>query len=529
MSDSIKLQGDGNSQKLGNCSFTAPGIEGTLTVWTGSKQEAVRGENEPSPFYPEILAHLGISEEKIFELDITSDRGTPTGEEPTEGTRSGGDGMELLVPALSADPEEDGCVLLMVDESGEHRWLFPEERPTNKESLRGGAPGNSFVFDIPRIPETKATEGDENKEDRGNESVHRGIITKIGRRILRVFMWGTDKLVGPAARKLISMWEDSRRPYLFLTCDPNGEERFRPLPRLEEQADDAVLHQWQRLDGKRSLLLLHGTFSTAQAAFDGISREQWNLWSEQYEGRIFAFNHRTLTATPQENAQELLNRLPPNFHLSADVVMHSRGGLVGRELMERLSLLELGGRQVSIGKAVFVGVPHLGTKLVQEGYMVDFVDRYTNLLTRLPDGPFAYALEGVLAAVKVIYHGAVKALDGLQSMNPAGSYLEEMNRDPSSSTIYHAIGADFAPQPAGILSGILWGAVDGAVDRVFQAGNDVVVPSDGCFGTGGANSHLFEIPQESRLFFPPKKGVNHLNYFLQEETLDAITKWCAQN
>jgi hypothetical protein len=53
------------------------------------------------------------------------------------------------------------------------------------------------------------------------------------------------------------------------------------------------------------------------------------------------------------------------------------------------------------------------------------IDRYTNFLTSLPDEPFSLTLEAVLGVIKLIAHGTLKGLRGLQSMHPQGAYLLE--------------------------------------------------------------------------------------------------------
>jgi len=81
---------------------------------------------------------------------------------------------------------------------------------------------------------------------------------------------------------------------------------------------------------KLCLLLIHGTISSYEGGFANIKKELWNQLWDRYEGRIYAFNHRTLTESPIENTLELLKKLPEKGVF--DIISHSRGGLVADTL-----------------------------------------------------------------------------------------------------------------------------------------------------------------------------------------------------
>jgi hypothetical protein len=80
----------------------------------------------------------------------------------------------------------------------------------------------------------------------------------------------------------------------------------------------------------RALLFLHGTFSHAASAFKSLA--DTGFFSQVkpiYGDRIYAFNHFSVSKTPEENARELLAGLPDG-EFPFDVITHSRGGLVLR-------------------------------------------------------------------------------------------------------------------------------------------------------------------------------------------------------
>jgi hypothetical protein len=83
---------------------------------------------------------------------------------------------------------------------------------------------------------------------------------------------------------------------------------------------------------KLNLLLLHGTFSHAASAFHHLGvtkgsdgRSFFESLKSVYDDRIFAFDHFTVSKSPEENLQMLLRKLP-NRRSVFDVVTHSRGG-----------------------------------------------------------------------------------------------------------------------------------------------------------------------------------------------------------
>lgn len=94
----------------------------------------------------------------------------------------------------------------------------------------------------------------------------------------------------------------------------------------------------------KTLLLLHGTFSTTAMSFDGLRTQQYNgnklSWLQKaitlgkYE-QILAFDHPTITEDAEQNVAVLFNRLNGiDFSENPiDIITTSRGGLVGKYLI----------------------------------------------------------------------------------------------------------------------------------------------------------------------------------------------------
>ncbi len=77
------------------------------------------------------------------------------------------------------------------------------------------------------------------------------------------------------------------------------------------------------------LVFIHGTASSTQGSFADLQAGpgEWSALRSAFGRRIFAFEHRTLSESPVENALELARVLPAGAQLR--FVTHSRGGLVG--------------------------------------------------------------------------------------------------------------------------------------------------------------------------------------------------------
>jgi hypothetical protein len=354
---------------------------------------------------------------------------------------------------------------------------------------------------------------------------------------------------GQVAADAFGEWEKLARP--------NVATWFPPKHGLQQQAVPLSHANWRSLAQGRTLLFLHGIFSTSASAFDGLlDRSQpdladlWAHLDETYDGRIIAFDHPTASVPPEKNAADFLALIPPDVHLELDIVCHSRGGLVARVLDGQLgsphgrSLLDvlwgplrefLTGNQphgtVTVRKIVFVGTPNGGTAIVEEENWNTFVDSFTTLLAALPPGPWAVTtrfFEGVLELVKAFAASTTDNLPGLRAMDPDSDLYARLGRFAGNAPLYYAIEANYEPDPGDLLGE----EVDDLVDPIFhQQHNDVAVPSAGVGDPAAVRSASprpvfagFPVPADRRLAFDPAQ-VWHLTYFHQELTHAHLQRW----
>src|SRR5262245_1366116 len=150
----------------------------------------------------------------------------------------------------------------------------------------------------------------------------------------------------------------------------------------------------------RSLLFIHGTFSDTASAYRALAQSNFfERVNDVYEGRIFGFDHLTLSRTPEENARMLLDGLPEQS-TTFDVVTHSRGGLVLRNLVERAAQFGALSRRFKLGRAVLVASPNDGTPLATPRRWQDTVGWFANLLEMFPtDNPLVTGPEFVANAL----------------------------------------------------------------------------------------------------------------------------------
>lgn len=295
--------------------------------------------------------------------------------------------------------------------------------------------------------------------------------------------------------------------------------------------------------GAPTLVLLHGTASSTANAYAGLFDAQLNLdlWRRlhaHYEGRTFAFEHRTLTQSPLENAIALLSALPKRgaeLHL----VSHSRGGLVG----DLLALGELGkaafdldavaaeverafGRGSKVAKEqlglyrdvatllddkrpvvsryVRVGCPAAGTTLAS-GRLDSLLSILVNLAAKVPGvGPF---LEGFGEFVAAVVKERTKpdVLPGLEAQRPTSPFVRLLNATPEP------LSSDLA-----VLAGDSDGFVKNLANLFFWGANDLVVDTRAMDGGAERARHLWHLEENAE--------VTHVNYFTRQATAALVAR-----
>lgn len=485
---------------MDGCSLQAPDLIGTV-IELPHTQSKTRGDSGMlSDRFDRALGKVDIQKRNTFEVIIEQDQASGRANKTRTPsldatTREGEPAIVLYVPHPGKTGE---CVVLYTDEAGVSRWIWPQASATKKSKTRGSE--EELAFHLPRtsapIPVTEQL------------PKTRGPLTKLGRRVVRVLVWGTDAFVGAGARAAAAHWEGSHRPYAF-----------RPFPALTNNKVP-----WKKLQSGRALLLVHGTFSSGASAFADLSATAKDSLVKRYEGRVFAFDHPTMHHSPRENVQTFFEMLPPDTTLELDILTHSRGGLVGRELIEHQSDCSTAGRDIRVCKAVLVAAPNVGTILADGDHGIDLLDRYTNLLTDLPDDAFSFTIEGVLALVKIMAHGALEGLPGLNCMLPGGKYVKRLNGRSRCDTEYYAVASNFVPSASGLLARMGTFVAGKFLSSVFGEDNDGVVPMRGCYD-GIPRVPAFPIPTERRLLFRPEDQVHHCNYFRNPELTKRLLRW----
>ncbi len=273
----------------------------------------------------------------------------------------------------------------------------------------------------------------------------------------------------------------------------------------------------------RTLLLLHGTFSHAVGAYRELAdTDFFTRVAPRYGDRIYAYDHFTLSRTPEENGRALLAALPAG-ETTFDVIAHSRGGLVLRHLVERRESFGADARRFGFGHGVLVGVPNDGTALATPSRWEETVGWVANLLELFPANPWTTAAEWVAEALVWLAARASAGCPGLHAMDTAGPLVAELQCPPGPPPqAYSALVANYHPD-AGVAARML----DVGIDAFFGCANDLVTPTEGgwrvdrdgtrhvasdrigCYGPGGNLSAA---------------GVQHLNFFRQPETVDFLVR-----
>ena len=118
----------------------------------------------------------------------------------------------------------------------------------------------------------------------------------------------------------------------------------------------------------------------------------------------------------------------PNKPFTFDVITHSRGGLVLRNLVERPKTFGPLSDRFRIGRVVLVASPNEGTPLATPRRFEDTIGWIANLLEILPDHPFTTGPAFVANGIVWLARHIAGDLPGLAAMNGDGEH------DPGAST-----------------------------------------------------------------------------------------------
>ncbi len=271
---------------------------------------------------------------------------------------------------------------------------------------------------------------------------------------------------------------------------------------------------------ERNLLLLHGTFSHTAAAFADLAKGGFfQALAPLYGGRVFGFDHFTLSRTLEENARMLAEALPGEEPFLFDVVAHSRGGLVLRTLLERPAEAGPAASRFACGRAVLAAVPNLGTPLASAERWDLALSGWLNLFDLLPPAPAPLLGEFVVEALLWFARRVTTSLAGLSAMDGRGGTVAAFEQSAVPEA-YSALAASH--RASGPLALRL---LESGVDRFFGEPHDLVVPTEGCFVLDRKNG--VRVPDErvalfgegGRLGCSLRRPAHHLDIFAREEAV----------
>src|SRR6266480_4077027 len=236
-----------------------------------------------------------------------------------------------------------------------------------------------------------------------------------------------------------------------------------------------------------------------------------------YGDRIFAFDHFSVSRTPEQNARMLVEALPDGV-FEFDVITHSRGGLVLRNLVEKSAALGVAGQRFRLGHAVLVASPNEGTPLATPERWERTVGWIANLLEMFPDNPFTTGASWIGEAIVWLARHANGNLPGISSMNAAGDLISELQAPPAPPPdAYSTLVANFSPDDR-----VWMRLLDVGIDSFFAQPNDLVVPTAGGWHIDkGVNSYV--PPERIGCFgaggnLADSVPVHHLNFFQQPDS-----------
>ncbi|MDF1699260.1 MAG: S8 family serine peptidase, partial [Saprospiraceae bacterium] len=270
--------------------------------------------------------------------------------------------------------------------------------------------------------------------------------------------------------------------------------------------------KWSQYDGgtpkinttKKTLLLIHGTWSHTEASFDELLKNNAfknKLISEGYNSSILGYDMSTLKDSVTENAAEIKTKLASlkldNNKLT--VIAFSRGCLVAKEVFKD---------PANTPKMVFAGGTINGTPLAYKDNIPKVLDKITNLSV--------LATGGVVSGIfKLVSFLTKKLLDlpGLKDQAPNSALIINQRGFVYDAKKHIFIGANF--EPTGLIKKTLDTRYD--VELFADQPNDGVTP---------VSSSLNLKPGEDGSELPnlliTSGNINHFNLFDDNDAIQRV-------
>jgi len=330
-------------------------------------------------------------------------------------------------------------------------------------------------------------------------------------------------------------------------------------------ADDLLPAQFgdatpAEMKARPMLVFVHGTGSSSLGSFGELrsgDRDLWSTLERHFGGGIFAFEHRTLSQSPIENALQLVQALPVGANVC--LVSHSRGGLVADLLclgdfdalidayafpfegtgdadeaearrvigelgtahaQQRTQLRELAqalrARQIVVQRYVRAASPANGTKLASANFDLFL----SGLLTLIGQVPFFFGSPFYSAFKRVVIEIAKNRTNphlvpGIEAMLP-DSPMARLLRD--------------APVRAGTRMAVIAGDIEGGhlLQRLGVLLTDFLLfdNTDNDLVVDTAAMLAGIAPQSAaRVLFDRGADVSHFRYFTNLDTRAALRDW----
>lgn len=400
--------------------------------------------------------------------------------------------------------------------------LFPELLKTSKRAQDG-------AFELPL--------------EISSGGADRSLAGKVLLKVINVF---SKKIAKGEVRKLAEKLEDKQL---------DGKIGLFSL------STDFRLHSFTPDNSTRPyLLLIHGTASSISGSFgEAQGTDFMNYIRDTYDGRILAFQHRTLTQNPLENVLDLIKSLPASCNLH--LITTSRGGLVG-EILSRfcnsqgvsgfnsteISILrsgypidyfgkldklideirkELSKKKIVIEKFIRIACPAGGTSLASKrlDYFLNITMNLIGMGTGLAANPLYGAFRNLTAAV-IDCKNKPEILPGLEVQSPDSPFIKALNctvdiDNPDGRVVINnslvVISGNSKP---GLKISALWIIAS----KLFFSGKNDLVVDTGVMALGTRRSG--RVLQ----YFYEDTEINHFRYFKNRSTNQAIllalkTEW----
>ncbi|HPE02264.1 MAG TPA: CHAT domain-containing protein [Burkholderiaceae bacterium] len=360
----------------------------------------------------------------------------------------------------------------------------------------------------------------------------RGLLGEV---LLQTFEILRGKAADVAADKLAAKVDGQVDEGVY-ALEPGG------LPRLKDSGRKlAAIPAPAQVDAP-ILVLVHGTFVETTSTFGKLwaqHPEAVQRLFDHYGGRVYALDHRTLGATPLDNALSLAQALPKGARVH--LLTHSRGGLVGDALARACApetlgpdpaaglagkdyathraqlkkLIELAAaKQLRVERMVRVACPARGTLLASkrlDAYLSVF--KWLLELARIPVLPMLVEFLDDVARKRL----DPAALPGLEAMLPDGAFVKWLH------------GAEDAlPGQLRVVAGDLEGDTLGSwlktllSDAFYWTDNDLVVQTRSMYGGSPRAA-------EASFFLDRGRAVTHFNYFVNASTVEAMVAGLTQD